>query len=247
MTSKYIPEVWLKRIFVVLAIYVGMGYVTKGFMGNPSYRDCNAKTRKARFEGRALGAPPRQSRNDDMEMHPVYLDLDPYLIWFYRLTGSRRGGIFSSAPWSWRFSPCWSGSSPPSWPSRSSCGDTRGDNGEAKKYQDLSIEALKAGDRPAYEAANKLANEAFGKSFFSQVALSATFVWPIFFVLAWMQHRFLEVEFPIPGTNWSLGFIGVFIIIYAATYVLFKQTKRRVKVFRLHQRNSVVLQHEPVK
>jgi uncharacterized membrane protein YfcA len=33
LTSKKIPEVWLKRIFVVLAIYVGIGYLTKGFMG----------------------------------------------------------------------------------------------------------------------------------------------------------------------------------------------------------------------
>lgn len=33
VTSKKIPEVWLKRIFVVLAVYVGVGYLTKGFMG----------------------------------------------------------------------------------------------------------------------------------------------------------------------------------------------------------------------
>jgi hypothetical protein len=33
MTSKKIPEVWLKRLFVVLAVYVGIGYLTKGFMG----------------------------------------------------------------------------------------------------------------------------------------------------------------------------------------------------------------------
>ncbi|HOV86991.1 MAG TPA: sulfite exporter TauE/SafE family protein [Syntrophobacteraceae bacterium] len=33
VTSKYIPEVWLKRLFVVLALYVGIGYTTKGFMG----------------------------------------------------------------------------------------------------------------------------------------------------------------------------------------------------------------------
>jgi uncharacterized membrane protein YfcA len=33
VTSKKIPEIWLKRIFVVLAIYVGVGYLTKGFMG----------------------------------------------------------------------------------------------------------------------------------------------------------------------------------------------------------------------
>lgn len=33
MTSKYIPEIWLKRLFVVLALYVGIGYTTKGFLG----------------------------------------------------------------------------------------------------------------------------------------------------------------------------------------------------------------------
>jgi hypothetical protein len=32
-TSKYIPEIWLKRIFVILALYVGLRYVTKGFLG----------------------------------------------------------------------------------------------------------------------------------------------------------------------------------------------------------------------
>jgi len=33
MTSKYIPDRWLKRIFVILALYVGLGYTTKGFLG----------------------------------------------------------------------------------------------------------------------------------------------------------------------------------------------------------------------
>jgi len=34
VTSRYIPEVWLKRLFVVLALYVGIGYTTKGFLGH---------------------------------------------------------------------------------------------------------------------------------------------------------------------------------------------------------------------
>ncbi|HZK12894.1 MAG TPA: sulfite exporter TauE/SafE family protein [Desulfobaccales bacterium] len=33
ITSKKIPEVWLKRLFVVLAIYVGLRYISKGFFG----------------------------------------------------------------------------------------------------------------------------------------------------------------------------------------------------------------------
>lgn len=32
-TSKYIPDVWLKRLFVLLAFYVGIRYITKGFLG----------------------------------------------------------------------------------------------------------------------------------------------------------------------------------------------------------------------
>lgn len=32
-TQKYIPDIWLKRLFVLLAIYVGLRYTTKGFFG----------------------------------------------------------------------------------------------------------------------------------------------------------------------------------------------------------------------
>jgi hypothetical protein len=48
----------------------------------------------------------------------------------------------------------------------------------------------------------------------------------VFFALGWMQLRFLEVEFPIPGTSWSMGFIGPFIIIYVAAFFLFKRLKK---------------------
>lgn len=33
VTSKKIPDIWLKRLFVVLALYVGIGYATKGIWG----------------------------------------------------------------------------------------------------------------------------------------------------------------------------------------------------------------------
>jgi hypothetical protein len=32
-TSKYIPDIWLKRLFVVLAVYVGIRYSSIGFLG----------------------------------------------------------------------------------------------------------------------------------------------------------------------------------------------------------------------
>jgi uncharacterized membrane protein YfcA len=33
LTQKYIPEKWLKIIFIFLAVYVGLGYFSQGFFG----------------------------------------------------------------------------------------------------------------------------------------------------------------------------------------------------------------------
>jgi len=32
-TQKYIPDKWLKIIFIILAFYVGLGYLSQGFFG----------------------------------------------------------------------------------------------------------------------------------------------------------------------------------------------------------------------
>lgn len=166
-----------------------------------------------------------------MEMHPIYLWLDPYLIWFYRLSGSAEVnfllGTLALAVLSLLVGEFTS--------FLASCVVRRHSQqvaGEAKKYQDLSIEALKAGDRPAYEGANKLANEAFGKSFYSQVALSAAFLWPIFFALGWMQYRFLYVKFHLPFIGFSLGYSAVFLMLYITAYFMFKPLKRRMPYYR---------------
>ena len=166
-----------------------------------------------------------------MEMHPFYLFLDPYLIWFYRLTGNPWAdyllgtlvlasislliGEFT-ATLAFRFM-------------RKRIDYSAA---EAAKYQNLSMDALKAGDKTAYAAANKLANEAFGKSFFQQSTLSAAFLWPVFFALAWMQYRFLDLEFRLPLSDWSLGYIGMFILLYVPALLLFKRLKHKLPFFQ---------------
>lgn len=174
-----------------------------------------------------------------MEMHSLFLWIDPYLIWFYRLTGHAGVNFFlgtlAAALLALLLGECTSFLA-----SLAVRRHFQQASGEAQKYQDLSMEALKAGDRPAYEAANKLANEAFGKSFFMQVTLSATFFWPIFFVLGWMQYRFLEVEFPLPFLPFSLGYIGVFILCYVAAYFLWKKIKGLAPHFRPGQGQPAV-------
>lgn len=103
---------------------------------------------------------------------------------------------------------------------------------EIFRYQNLSVCALGAGDKAAYTAANKMANEAFGKSFFMQIAMSAAFLWPIFFALTWMQFRFGEVEFRILFTEYSVGFPCVFVALYAAAYMIFKRIKLKIPYFK---------------
>ncbi len=181
-----------------------------------------------------------------VEMHPFYQVLDPYLMWFYRLTGNAWAdfiiGTFVLAGVSQLI-----GRVSVSLVFRITRKRFSEKVEEAEKYQDLSMDALKAGNKEAYLAANKLANEAFGHTFFQQATLSAAFLWPVFFVLAWMQYRFLEVEFPIPGTPWSMGYIGAFIIVYVATYFLLKQVKRWLTFFRGRAMNLVANPPEPLK
>jgi hypothetical protein len=161
-----------------------------------------------------------------MEMASVFLILDPYLIWLFRISGHAIAdfiiGTLTLA--------CLSliiGEFSSFLASLAIKKPVAEATATADNYQRLSMEALAAGDRPAYKAANRLANEAFGKAFFMQVALSAAYLWPIFFVLAWMNYRFAGVEFiPLPLTNRSLGYIGVFLLLYIPAYISFRRFRR---------------------
>ncbi len=166
-----------------------------------------------------------------MHMNPVYMIIDPYLIFFYRITGHSfldfLIGTFALA--------CMAlilGELTISWVFLISRKYIDKITNEMTRYRNLSEDALAAGDKRAYRASNKLANDAFGKSFFMQIALSAAFLWPIFFALDWMGRRFAEIEFRILFTDYSVGYICVFITLYAAAYMIFKKIKYKLPYFR---------------
>lgn len=166
-----------------------------------------------------------------MDMHPFFQVLDPYLIWCYRITG-HAGADFVLGTLALAGMALIIGEFTISLAFLAVKDRIDRTTAEIVRYQNLSVDALAAGNQEAYRAANKLANDAFGKSFFLQIALSAAFLWPIFFALAWMNYRFSGLEFPIPGTEYSLGFMGVFILIYAAAYPGFKRIKNKLPYFR---------------
>lgn len=163
--------------------------------------------------------------------------LDPYLIWFYRRTGWAEldyflgTAVLATGAWllgklsaqvvvalSRRYAVGWSA--------------------KAKKYHDLSLQALQTGDRAAYEAANKLANEAFNKSFYLGVAQSAAYFWPCGLALAWMQTRFLEITLPLPLLGWPLSYVAVFILLYLLVWLTVGSLRKGCARWRRRQKDN---------
>ena len=166
-----------------------------------------------------------------MTFESLYLMIDPYLIWFYRITGYTFVDFFIGT-----FVLAWialfMGEITISLSFLIVRQKIESVNQRMGKYQAMSMEALEAGDQETYKAANKLANDAFGRSFFMQIALSAAFLWPIFFALEWMSLRFSDVEFELLFSTRTMGFTGVFILMYALAYIAFRKIKYRLPYFR---------------
>ncbi len=85
---------------------------------------------------------------------------------------------------------------------------------EAREMEKNSMNALKAGDKAAYKAMNKLANESFGHAFFQRAALGAASLWPAFIAAGWLQRRFEGLEVPLPGLDLAAGWLQGFLICY---------------------------------
>lgn len=130
----------------------------------------------------------------------------------------------------------------------------------------LSIEAIKLKDKENFKAANKWANEYFGKVFFAQAAFFAVSLWPVPFALGWMQSRFtgidivsvpmLSLDFnklsltEIPtnffsSTTLSLGYAFVLLTCYIAMRYLLYKTRKYIpvlcKVEELRERDAELI------
>lgn len=93
-------------------------------------------------------------------------------------------------------------------------------NAAMTSAQNSSFNALRAGDKKAYQGINRLASEAFGQAFFMNVALSAASLWPAALAAAWMQQRFAALSVPLPLVGWPLNYLAVFILCYVPMRLL---------------------------
>jgi hypothetical protein len=95
-------------------------------------------------------------------------------------------------------------------------------------YHEQSLKAKQAGDEQAYKGINRLANEAYGKSFFLFIAMGMASLWPAFFAAAWLNMRFGDIAFVLP--RWAggveLNFMAPFIFLYVLVRILVSRVKR---------------------
>lgn len=94
-----------------------------------------------------------------------------------------------------------------------------------------SIRALALKDKASYTACNSEANEAFGKNFFSGLALFASSIWPVAFALGWLEFRYGGVEFTLPLIDHVVGVNFFFVPMYIVIRIAFCKVKPWLPVF----------------
>ena len=108
-------------------------------------------------------------------------------------------------------------------------------NRDMVDHHNLSVKAIGVKNKEAWKACNSIANEAFGKNFFSHIALFASSLWIVPFGIGWLFYRFGEVDFIVP----FIGEVGppfIFIPAYVLTRYLFGKAKPYLPLFKTIKR-----------
>ena len=107
-------------------------------------------------------------------------------------------------------------------------------NRDMVDHHNLSVRALGAKNKTAWKACNSIANDAFGKNFFARIALFASSLWVVPFVLGWLSYRFGTVDFSVPLVG-AIGPAFIFIPVYILFRYLFSLSKPWLPFFRTIQ------------
>jgi len=105
-------------------------------------------------------------------------------------------------------------------------------NARLSELHEASMVAMRLKDKPGYRAVNREANDTFGLVFFGMFGLSASYLWPAFFALAWMQTRFEGIGFPLFFKNWTTSYVFTFLICYLLARILFTLSKPYLPYFK---------------
>ena len=105
-------------------------------------------------------------------------------------------------------------------------------NTRLDELHELSMFALGKKDKTGYRAINREANDTFGLVFFGMAGLSASYLWPAFFALAWMQTRFYGIKFPFFLTKLTTNYFFTFLVCYLLARLFFTSLKPHLPYFK---------------
>ncbi len=105
-------------------------------------------------------------------------------------------------------------------------------NSRLAELNEMSMVALRLKEKTNYKVVNREANDTFGLLFFGMFGLSAAYLWPAFFALAWMHTRFSGIEFPLLMIDWAGGYFFTFLVSYLLSRMVFAVLKPRLPYFR---------------
>ncbi len=166
----------------------------------------------------------------------VYLSIDQFLIFFFRIIDQPMGGfLLGSASLAFMCVIVGELSVSLALKLNKPYIDMLGK--EMRNKEQLSMIAHCFKDKTSYKALNKEATDAWGKHFFTMVAYSAGFLWPIPMALGWMQTRFGDVQFPLAYPlslvfGETVGHSFAFIPIYILCRILFKYIRPFLPYFK---------------
>lgn len=101
------------------------------------------------------------------------------------------------------------------------------EDAETKHRQELSFEALRQGDKKAYNAQNMLAQEAYTNTMALSAGRAAATLWPACAVLTWLYWRFEGV--PMPYLWAEAGPATVFLPLYIGALLAITRLRRAKK------------------
>lgn len=100
---------------------------------------------------------------------------------------------------------------------------------KARHYHNLSVDAIHAGNKDAYLAANTLAQEEFGQGFFAQAALGLSSIWPLPFALGWLAMRFEGITLHVlPLLDLPVNYVCVFVVVYVTLRLSLGRWRRHI-------------------
>jgi len=166
----------------------------------------------------------------------LFYQVDPFLIFFYRITGVTLVDYFIGT-FNLAFLCVVIGELSISLAMRFNKPYLDAMSKEIKEKEQLSIAAYNSGNKFEYQSLNKEATDAWGKHFFTMVAYSAGILWPIPFALGWMQTRFdgitFDMAFPLNliFTD-GVGYAFTFLPLYILGRILFKYMRPWLPYFK---------------